>query len=353
VSGAAVRVRTRPMSAGGALALASAVAFGATTPFVQRFGRGIGAFTTAALLYGGAALFSALPRGHRDPATLRPGDLPRVGLVAALGAVVAPVALAWGLQHTSGVSAALLLNLEAVFTVLLARALWSEPIGARAGTALLAMTAGGAVLVASTLSAPPGAGWGALAVVGATLAWAADNVVGRPLADRDPTRVVLLKGVLGAGASAVLAVAFGERWPAGGAMAALATCGALGYGASLALYLRAQREIGAARTGSIFAAAPFVGAALAWALGQRSAGPATLAAGVLFVAGVWLHLTEGHEHEHTHGAIEHDHAHSHGDPHHDHVHEVPPEGEHSHPHRHEATTHVHPHGLDVHHRHRH
>ncbi len=343
-----------PMSAGGALALVSAVAFGATTPFVQRFGRGLGPFTTAALLYGGAALFSALPRPRREPATLRPGDLPRLMVVALLGAVVAPVALAWGLQRTSGVSASLLLNLEAVFTVFLARVLWSEPIGARAGAALLAMTAGGALLVASsTLSSPPGAGWGALAVVGATLAWAADNAVGRPLADRDPSRVVLLKAAAGACASALLALAFGEGWPSGGAMTALTSCGALGYGASLSLYLRAQREIGAARTGSIFAAAPFVGAALAWALGQRAAGPATFGAGVLFVAGVWLHLTEGHEHEHTHGAVEHDHAHSHRDPHHDHVHDVFPAGEHSHPHRHEPTTHVHPHGLDVHHRHRH
>jgi hypothetical protein len=136
-------------------------------------------------------------------------------------------------------------------------------------------------------------------------------------------------------------------------MEALALCGALGYGASLSLYLQAQREIGAARTGSIFAAAPFVGAALAWAMGQRAAGPATFAAGAFFAAGLWLHLTERHEHRHTHGAVEHDHAHSHGDPHHDHPHDRSPSGEHSHPHRHEPTTHIHPHGLDVHHRHRH
>jgi drug/metabolite transporter (DMT)-like permease len=344
---------TRPMSAGGVLALASAVAFGATTPIVQRFGRGLGPFATAALLYGGAALFSALPRAGRERAGLRRSDLPRLVVVAALGAVVAPVALAWGLQRTSGVSASLLLNLEAVFTVLLARALWSEPIGARAGGALLAMTAGGGLLVAAAPSSRPGAGWGALAVIGATLAWAADNAVGRPLADRDPTRVVLAKGALGAAASAGLAVAFGEAPPAPRAMEALALCGALGYGASLSLYLRAQREIGAARTGSIFAAAPFVGAALAWAMGQRAAGPATFAAGALFAAGLWLHLTERHEHVHTHGAVEHDHAHSHGDHHHDHPHDGSPTGEHSHPHRHEPTTHVHPHGLDIHHRHRH
>jgi drug/metabolite transporter (DMT)-like permease len=341
-----------PMSAGGVLALASAVAFGATTPFVQRFGRGLGPFTTAALLYGGAAVFSALP-SRRDSAALRRGDAPRLLVVALLGAVVAPVALAWGLQRTSGVSASLLLNLEAVFTVLLARALWAEPIGSRAGTALLAMTAGGALLVASGATSGRAAGWGAVAVVVATFAWAADNAVGRPLADRDPKRVVFVKGALGACASVGLATLFAEPWPTPGAMAALVLCGALGYGASLTLYLRAQRAIGAARTGSIFAAAPFVGAALAWSMGQRATGPATFAAGALFVAGLWLHLTEGHEHEHAHGAIEHDHAHSHDDHHHEHLHDAYPPGEHAHPHRHESVTHVHPHGLDVHHRHRH
>ena len=363
--------RHRPgesMGAGGLLALASAVAFGASTPFVQRSGRGIGPFTTAALLYGGAAVYSACsaPRFVRRPpprpgaprgrASLEASDLPRLAVVASLGAVVAPVALAWGLQRTSGVGASLLLNLEAVFTVLLARALWAEPIGARVGIALLAMTGGGALLVAGVVvgdASLPAAGWGALAVIGATLAWAADNSVGRPLSDREPTSVVLAKGSLGAAASSALAVASGEGLPSVRAALALAACGAIGYGASLTLYLRAQRQIGAARTGSIFAAAPFVGAAIAWGLGQRPAGPSTLVAGGLFAVGLWLHLTEHHEHEHTHDAIAHDHTHSHDDSHHDHVHEVPPEGEHTHAHRHERMSHAHPHGLDLHHRHPH
>lgn len=346
------------MSAGGALALLSAVAFGATTPFVQRFGHGVGPFTTAALLYGGAALFASLrvafPGAKGEQGALRAADLPRLAGVAALGAVVAPVALAWGLQRTSGVAASLLLNLEAVFTVLLARALWSEPIGRRVGVAILAMTGGGALLVASGQAFAPGGGWGSLAVVVATLAWAADNTVGRPLADRDPTRVVLAKGALGSVASVALAAAFGESWPAGVAIPALALCGAVGYGASLTLYLRAQRAIGAARTGSIFAAAPFVGAAIAWSLGERGALAPALAAGGLFALGLWLHLTEAHEHPHEHEAIEHSHAHSHPhDVHHDHAHEGEPHGEHTHPHRHEHAIHVHPHGLDQHHRHRH
>jgi drug/metabolite transporter (DMT)-like permease len=339
-----------PLVRGGALALASAVTFGATTPLVQRFGRGVGPLTTAALLYAGASLVATLPQASND-APLRRGDAGRLVAVTVLGAVVAPMALAWGLQHTSGVTASLLLTLEAVFTVGLARVVWRESVGKRVGVALAAMVAGGVLLVLEGRTDSLAAGWGALAVAGATLAWAGDNVVGRPLADRDPRRVVLVKGALGAAMSLGLARARGQAWPAWGAAAALAACGAIGYGASLRLYLRAQRAIGAARTGSIFAAAPFLGAALAWAMGERVGGLATVGAGALCALGVWLHLTESHEHAHAHEPLDHEHAHRHDDGHHTHAHEVYPEGEHSHPHRHEAQSHTHAHAPDLHHRH--
>ncbi len=345
-------MRRTPIVSGGVLALASALTFGATTPLVQRFGHGAGPFATAALLYGGAALVSAVPTraGARD-APLRRADAGRVVTVALLGAVAAPVAFAWGLQHTSGVTAALLLNLEAVFTVLLARLIWHEPLGARVGIAVSAMVAGGALLVFDGREASIAAGWGALAVATATLAWAGDNVVGRPLADRDPTRVVLAKGALGSALSLVLAFALSEPLPSWTNAAALAVCGALGYGLSLRLYLRAQRIVGAARTGSIFAVAPFLGAAMAWAMGERVGGLATLGAGALCAVGVTLHLTESHAHAHAHEAVEHEHAHRHDDGHHSHTHDPLPEGEHSHAHRHEPQAHVHPHGADLHHRH--
>ena len=45
-----------PALRGGLLALLAALLFGLSTPLVQHFGRGLGAFATAALLYAGAAL---------------------------------------------------------------------------------------------------------------------------------------------------------------------------------------------------------------------------------------------------------------------------------------------------------
>ncbi len=340
------------MLAGVGLALASAVSFGATTPLVQRLGHGVGPFVTAALLYGGAALFSAFSWRPHAARPLLACDVPRVSAVAVLGAVVGPVALVWGLQRTSGVTASLLLNLEALFTVLLARAIWAEPIGARVGVALLATTAGGVLLVSTGSALSAEARWGTLAVLGATLAWAADNTVGRPLADRDPARVILAKSVLGAAASLVLARAIGEAWPTWPSALSLAACGAVGYGLSLRLYLLAQRATGAARTGSIFAVAPFAGALVAVAMGQRGAGLATAVAGALCAIGVLLHATETHGHTHTHEAVDHTHPHRHDDHHHVHSH-LDPAKEHTHPHHHEQATHTHPHGFDEDHRHRH
>lgn len=346
--------RLPPSMHGGALALLAAVLFGASTPLVQRYGREVGAFATAALLYAGAAAVGALlrSRGERE-AGVRRADLPRLLAIAACGAVVGPVALAWGLQRTSATSASLMLTLEALFTALLAWRLYRETMDGRVMSAMLLLLAGGIVLVLDQGRGGTVQALGLLAVVLATAAWALDNVLSRALAERDPAQVVLAKSVLGASATVALALAFGEPLPPAGAALALFLVGATGYGLSLRFYLLAQRAFGAARTGSVFAFAPFVGAALAVGLGDRFAGAPVAVGGALMLAGVLLHLTEAHSHEHAHEAIGHEHAHRHDDGHHLHAHDPMPAGEHSHLHRHEPMTHSHPHVPDAHHQHRH
>ncbi|HEY5950008.1 MAG TPA: DMT family transporter, partial [Kofleriaceae bacterium] len=242
---------------------------------------------------------------------------------------------------------------EAVFTVLLARAFFHEPIGHRVAVAVACMAAGGAALTLDSSASGSFGLLGVLAVAGATAAWALDNTWTRPLAERDPFQVILVKGVLGASLTAALALARGESLPPLDHAAVLVACGATGYGASLYLYLLAQRRIGAARTGSVFALAPFIGAALAWSLGDRHAGWLAIAAATLFAFGVYLHVSERHKHHHIHRPIEHDHTHRHDDEHHTHTHDPPIVGEHSHLHRHELTEHEHEHAPDIHHGHSH
>lgn len=349
--------RRSPIAAGVSLALLAAVAFGVAAPVVARAGRGLGPFSTAALLYAGAALSSAL-FGRIFPssgAPLRRAHLGRLLLIALFGAAIAPALLAWGIQRSGALASSLLLNLEALFTVLLAWLFYREAIGRRVALAALCMALGAAALV---VVGPVTAGRGALGAVAialATLAWAVDNVLTRGLAEQDPVVVVAAKGALGAAATTTVAIVMKEPVPEVAAAAALLACGATGYGLSLRLYLTAQRRLGAARTGSVFAVAPFVGAALSWALGDAAFGPSTSTAvsALLFATGVWLHLTEHHRHAHTHAALAHEHPHTHDDGHHGHTHEPPVTGEHSHPHRHDALTHEHEHAPDIHHEHVH
>jgi drug/metabolite transporter (DMT)-like permease len=347
-------MRSLPARRGALLALAAALLFGASTPLVQRFGAGIGSFATASLLYAGAALAGALLQRHvHEEAGIGWRDAGRLALVALFGAALAPVLLAWGLQHTSAISASLLLTLEAVFTALLARALYRETLDRRVSLALTLVTLGAMLLIVDQGSAGSLRLAGIAAVALATAAWALDNTLSRALANRDPAQVVLVKATLGALATAALAALLGEPRPALAAALGLLGVGATGYGLSLRLYLLAQRSFGAARTASVFAFAPFTGALVALAMGDRGGSLWMLSGALLMIGGIALHLTERHEHEHLHEALEHEHAHSHDDGHHDHVHDSPAAGEHSHRHRHAPLRHTHPHVPDEHHGHRH
>jgi drug/metabolite transporter (DMT)-like permease len=286
-------------------------------------------------------------------ARLQRSDWRRLLAMAALGAVIGPVALAWGLQRTSGTSASLMLTLEALFTAVLAWRLYHETMDRRVWLALGLLLVGGLLLILDQGQQGNAQWLGLVAVLAATAAWGVDNTLSRGVADRDPGQVVLVKAALGALATAVVAVALGEPGPTLLATLGLVAVGATGYGLSLRFYLLAQRAFGAARTGSVFAFAPFIGAVVAFALGDRSASALMGLGGLLMLLGVVLHLTETHDHAHVHEALAHEHAHRHDDGHHTHGHAVMPEGAHSHLHQHDAQTHTHAHVPDAHHLHRH
>jgi drug/metabolite transporter (DMT)-like permease len=339
------------------LAAFAALLFGATTPLIQAASRGAGPVAVGALLYLGASLESWLAalvarrRGGAPRPWLPRGAAGRLALIALVGAGTAPALLVAGLARTDAATASLLLALEAPFTLLLARVFLREHLGRRVLLAA-ALIFGAAALLAAPRGAPAGP-LGVALVAAATLAWAIDNLLSRALADHDPVTVVAWKGLLGGAASATTALALAQPAPPLLSAAALVALGAVGYGVSLQLYLRAQSLVGAARTASVFAAGPFAGAAFALLAGAPWPGPRFVAAAALMIAGVWLHVSERHAHAHTHETVEHEHMHTHDDGHHTHAHDVAPVGPHSHVHRHEPVTHAHEHGEDLHHRHRH
>jgi drug/metabolite transporter (DMT)-like permease len=339
-------------------ALLAAALFGASTPFAKLLVGEISPILLAGLLYLGSGLGLGLIRLLRDqgwqPAGLMAKEWPWLLGAIAFGGILGPVALLFGLRSISGASASLLLNLEAVLTAVIAWVVFKENADRRIVLGMLSIVAGGVVL-AWPASATSQFSWGGpLLISAACLCWAIDNNLTRKVSASDALFIALSKGLVAGTVNIGLALWLGAALPSATAAWQAMLVGLLGYGVSLVLFVLALRGLGSARTGAYFSTAPFIGAAVALLLlGEPTSGAFWLAA-ALMGGGVWLHLTERHNHLHRHQALEHTHRHVH-DAHHQHAHDFPWDGTepHSHRHTHAPLVHSHSHFPDIHHRHKH
>jgi drug/metabolite transporter (DMT)-like permease len=349
------------MQPGIAFALAAAALFGASTPLAKRLVGEVPPVMLAGLLYAGSGVGLAIVMAARrvaDPNASRmawPSRRDALSLAGAIafGGVLGPVLLMFGLAVASASSASLLLNVEGVFTALLAWFLFRENFDRRVAAGMLAITVGGAVL-AWNPAGSGGATPGALLVVAACLCWAVDNNLTRKASGSDAVVVAGLKGLIAGATNLCIAWALGQTLPAMPVVLAAGLVGFFGYGISLVLFVLALRHLGTARTGAYFSVAPFAGATLAIALQHEAVTMQVIVAGALMAVGVWLHVTERHGHLHAHERLAHEHMHTH-DEHHRHEHDPSWDGRepHTHPHVHMPIEHSHAHYPDLHHRHRH
>jgi drug/metabolite transporter (DMT)-like permease len=345
---------------GVALALAAAGLFGASAPLAKLLLGTTPPQLLAGLLYLGSGLgllvvWLLRRRGARE-APLARRDVPWLTGAILFGGVLGPVLLMLGLTRSAAATASLLLNMEGVFTALLAWFVFQENFDRRIALGMLAIAGGGVIL---SWGGP--LGWtgllGPIAVAGACLAWAIDNNLTQRVSGGDPVQIAMLKGLVAGSVNTGIALALGGAAASTDAVAAALALGFASYGVSLTLFVLALRHLGTARTGAYFSIAPFVGATVSIAVFRERPQPSLYAGAGCMALGVWLHLTERHAHEHRHEKMIHSHAHVH-DEHHQHAHGTgdPPVTDpipHAHPHDHEAMIHSHTHYPDLHHRHPH
>src|SRR5512143_1293759 len=208
------------MQKGIAYGLTSAALFGISTPIAKILVGFVPPVMLAGLLYAasGLALLLLLTWRWLSPRRSQAISMPRgkewVSLWGAilLGGVVGPVALMYGLTATAASTASLLLNLEAVFTALLAWFLFRENFDRRIALGMLAIVAGGVVLAWS-----PGTPWhiasGASLIVAACLCWALDNNLTRRASAADAVTIAGLKGLVAGAVNLGLAFLAGQRLP--------------------------------------------------------------------------------------------------------------------------------------------
>jgi drug/metabolite transporter (DMT)-like permease len=335
-----------------AFALLSAALFGASTPLAKILLGSTSPLLLAGLLYLGAgiglAAWLAIRRGFRPIAR---GDWPWLAGAVIAGGIAGPALLMFGLARTDGATASLLLNLEAVFTAIIAWVAFRENVDRRVFAGMAAIVLGGAAL---SFQGTPHLETGSVLIAAACLAWALDNNLTRRISGGDAATIACIKGVVAGSVNLGLALAQGAHLPGPGFLAIAGVVGLLGYGVSLSLFIVALRDLGTARTAAYFSVAPFFGAALALLLLAETPSAAFCVAAALMALGVWLHISERHRHAHSHEPMAHDHEHMH-DEHHHHEHPFPWDGKepHTHAHDHGALAHTHPHHPDLHHRHRH
>lgn len=339
------------------LALGAAILFGASAPLSKLLMGSVDPWLLAGILYLGAGVGLALVTWGRAriglpsaEAKLQRADLPWLAAVVLFGGMLGPLLLMLGLSQTSAASGALLLNLEGLATMAIAWLVFRENVDRRL------LLGAAAILCGAVLLSWNGQGFqmdrGGLLIAGACLCWGIDNNLTRKLSAADPVQIAMIKGLVAGCVNFALALWLGAVLPDAKFLVAGAVVGFLGVGVSLVMFMLGLRHLGTARTGAYFSLAPFIGAVLALLLFNEALTLSLLAAGLLMALGLWLHLSERHDHTHDHEALEHDHLHSH-DAHHQHAHDGAVTEPHSHWHRHEPMRHKHPHYPDLHHRHGH
>ena len=338
-------------------AIAAAVFYGINIPVAKILLEGMPPVLMASLLYLGAGTGAMVINLFQDKNTagreakITKRELPYTAAMVALD-IAAPILLMFGLSMITPATASLLGNFEIVATTAVALVVFKEAVGKRMYIAVTLIVISSVILSVDdfeNLKFSPGS----IFVLFACVCWGFENNCTRMLSLKDPRQIVVIKG-LASGLGSFLIACFTGAAPANIAYIALTLLlGFVSYGLSIFLYILAQRNLGAVRTSTFYAFAPFIGSGLSFAIFREAPSLSFLTAFAVMTIGAYLAAFEKHEHEHAHDLIEHDHSHNHDDGHHNHQHETPVTGEHSHWHIHEPLTHRHRHTPDSHHSHSH
>lgn len=324
------------------LAFLAAVFYAINTPVSKFLLNNVTPTFMAAFLYLGAGVGVGIMylfhiKKEEKVERLTKQDLPyTIGMIVL--DIAAPIFLMIGIKMGTASNASLLGNFEIVVTTLMALLIFKEQVSGKLWIAI------GFITLSSIVLSFEGSGSfqfsiGSLFVILATCCWGLENNCTRKISDKSTYEIVLLKGIFSGGGSFTIAMVLGEKIPEMIYIAIVMLLGFVAYGLSIFLYIRAQRNLGAAKTSAYYAVAPFIGSFLAFVVnGEKLAveyfiGLALMLVGTVFVVYDTMinHHLHGHTHTivHTHNGVTHTHMITHE---HEHNHFGNEEG---HGHKHE------------------
>lgn len=248
-------------------AFLAAVLYAVNSPLSKLLLTDVSPTMMAAFLYLGAGIglflmgtVQKLTGKKRKEQPLTKKELPyTVGMVVL--DILAPIFLMLGLSMTTAANASLLNNFEIVATSVIALIFFKEKIPGRLWLAIGLVTVSSILLSVedvSSFSFSPGSVFVLLACV----CWGFENNCTRMLSSKNPLEIVVIKGFGSGLGSLGIAFAVGEKLPGILRIFGALLLGFVAYGLSIYFYIYAQRDLGAAKTSTYYAVAPFVGAGL-------------------------------------------------------------------------------------------
>lgn len=276
------------------LAILAAVLYALSSPFSKLLLEKISPTMMAAFLYlgAGAGMFLVgLTQKKTKEQPLTRKELPyTIGMVVL--DIAAPIFLMIGLTMTTAANAALLNNFEIVATSIIALVIFKEVISKRLWLAIGLVTLSSLILSFQDMSSFSFSA-GSLLVLAACICWGLENNCTRMLSVKNPLQIVVIKGFGSGFGSLAIALFLGEKVADVWYMIGALLLGFVAYGLSIFCYIYAQRDLGAAKTSTYYAVAPFIGTALSLLIFREMPSVTFMIALVIMMVGTYFASTEG------------------------------------------------------------
>lgn len=278
-------------------AVLAAALYALNAPFSKLLLEKIPATMMAALLYLGAG-FGLFVVGliqkklglRQNEKSLTKKELPyTIGMIAL--DIAAPIFLMVGLSMTTAANASLLNNFEIVATSMIALFLFKETISRRLWLAIVLVVVSSLILSIEDISSFSFS-FGSLFVLLACVCWGFENNCTRMMSSKNPIQIVVIKGLCSGLGSLVIAIVLGETLTSIGYTLAALLLGFVAYGLSIFFYIHAQRVLGAAKTSTYYAIAPFIGVALSFIIFKEIPSISFIIALAIMILGTYFASTE-------------------------------------------------------------
>lgn len=254
-------------------ALLAAVLFAISTPLSKKLMENIPPSFMAAFLYLGAGVGVGIMyifNYKKEDKSLKLDKSDFKYTIAMIGLdILAPLLLMLGIKLGSASNASLLENFEIVATSLIALIIFKEKVSSRLWIAIFFIIISSFIL---TFNGKTSLDFsiGSIFVLLATISWGLENNCTKKISEKSTYQIVTLKGIFSGLGSLFIGFLLKEKIINYKYIFLAMILGFVAYGLSIFLYVRAQRDLGAAKTSAYYSVAPFVGAFLAFIInGER------------------------------------------------------------------------------------